>query len=285
MEKKRLKGVVCLCVFLVVALFAVAEATKLTFDISNPLPGNGADIGRGGYTTVYGDFGAAGSDGSTYSYGGVAADTPNIHVDYGQVRSPELGTQMWWSADTEGEAMFYGTGYEHVENVVSPWGNMGIIMFEPNEPGYAVTIDSLDVSTWNGSTAYGIEVQVWESIGNALDIDEFGGWDEFVENIDYNVLYSATRGPGVTDQHFDINVASNNILWLCVWASTGNSGNLALDNIVFHESLEQVDQLKTCAEVFAADLGEVTDLDPDCHIGMGDLYILTQVWLNDNNPE
>ena len=276
--------IVGVCVLL--ACTTGAWATKLTFDLS-PGVGDWTDFGQAVLTPVYGDRGVSGSTSGSkhpqiYSYDDVSADTPNIQIDYGHVRDPEVGSQAWLAPP--GLAALYSTGYTNLENVrVADGGDHSTItMFKP-DTGYAVTIYSMDTSTW-GKSVIDVKVQVWESIGDALDISAFVGFPDFVEGFDYTVLYSAERSEAL-DQHFDIEVSSNSILWLCVWSVTGNNEkSLAQDNIVFSQSQETVVNADTCAELFALGLDEETDLDGDCDIDLDDLAVMVGVWLDDSTP-
>lgn len=214
-----------------------AQATVLTFDLS-PTPANGANIGLtdtddvpNNVAVVYGDRGAANSgDGQyTYSYGG-PADTPNISVGYGIV-SKNPDNQIWWSR----AASFYQTGYSTLTNVIYPSNSDRwlAVMFKPDD-GWNVVLNSVDVGSWGGvERTY--RVQVWESIGDALDMNTFApNFPVFVEGDDYNVIFAEDRTSSSVET-FNINVSSNKILWLMVTEPSVNASLLGVDNISFSQ--------------------------------------------------
>lgn len=291
MKKARVKGIFIVGMCLLLGGLIPASATNLTFDFE-PTLNNAADITA--FTTVYGDRGATGSDGKTYLYDGGEADTPNIQVNYGAIAyisaaNPEYGWK--WTSYVPlfrpSDPAVAGNVYEGLAGAISSSGRM-VVMLKP-DPGYAVTVEGLSLSTKNGlvTNASNLQVKIYESVGDALDMSSgFVGFPRFHEGYDYNIIYSSERQLA-TNQKFNIsvaNISSNKILWICAWSpNAGNKNDIAMDNIVFSQSQREI-LPATCAEMIAKGLGDMTDLEGDCQIGIADLAVMLQSWLDNNDP-
>ena len=269
MKNKILPFAAIAAVLLVLLSANSAYATKLTFDAT---PGFTAwtDIGSTNFATVYGDHGSIGSDGKTYSYDGVAADTPNIGVNYGNAR---VSDGMYWDA----KAKFGDSGYGSLTNVIyaSATNVWQVTEFAPDAT-YATVINSVDVASYSG-TSRPTTVEVWESIGGALDgIIGSTEYPTLTAGTHYKVIYSDANDV-TTGTTFNVNVGSGKIVWLVM--KSDSSSFSCVDNVDFDQEL-----IDTCAEVHLYGMAEDADLVEDCIVNLEDFAVLAGDWLLNYDP-
>jgi hypothetical protein len=190
---------------------ALAQGTTvLTFDITNPTPGNGQLINQD-----YGDRVTAALVGVSpqFSYGGGSGFTPHVTTLYD---GGSNGPQFW------------GPQYGDLTNVIyGEQGQLLLVTFTP-DPGFTVSLNSFDLAGWP-DTDYTI---------NSVQVFTGGGGPAFAQN-DVLVRGATTNGNGQRRTSFSFNnITSTGFLLIQIDALNlaGASDNIGIDNISFSQS-------------------------------------------------